>query len=150
MSEDERNSIEEWNNVFHILMRAVVHDMQNRLQSILDGHSLSKVHIAYLIALDAGNTTLKSLSDHLGMDKANTTRAINGLRKEGIVEDDRQAENSRKYNVFLTEKGKGLVKELKTELSRAYDQYMKDISPEEMRHTLEILDRIRKNVESSK
>jgi len=150
MSEDKEGKIEEWNNVFHVLMRAVVHDIQSRLHPILERYGLSKVHIAYLMELDAGYTTLKSLSDHLGMDKANTTRAINGLRNAGFIRDDRHAENSRKYNVFLTDEGKELVKMLRAELDSAYDQYMKNISRDEMRHTLDILDRIRKNVESSK
>jgi len=150
MSEDKKRIIEEWNNVFHVLMRAVIHDVQKRLFPILEEHGLSKVHIAYLIALDSGYTTLKSLSDHLEMNKANTTRAINGLRAEGLLEDDRQTENSRKYNVFLNDKGKEFVKILKAELDSTYDQYMIGISYEDIRQTLNTLDRIRKNVEASK
>ena len=150
MSEDRKDTLESWNSVFHVLMRAVIHDVQKRLQPILDRYGLSKVHIAYLVALDAGQTTLRCLSDDLGMDKANTTRAMNGLREAGLAEDDRQSENSRKYNVFLTEGGKDLAKELKAELEGAYGQYMEGISDEEIRLTLDILDHIRKNVESSK
>ena len=150
MSEDKKNMVERWNGVFHVLMRAVVNDIQRRLQPTLDEHGLSKVHVAYLLALDSGRTTLRGLSDHLSLDKANTTRAVNGLREAGLTEDDREVKNSRKYNVFLTDKGKELVEILKTELNGAYDQYMERISEEEIHMTLDVLDRIRKNVESSK
>jgi len=150
MSEDKKSMVERWNNVFHVLMRAVVNDIQRRLQPTLDEHGLSKVHVAYLLALDSGRTTLRGLSDHLSLDKANTTRAVNGLRETGLAGDDRETESSRKYNVFLTEKGKELVKILKTELNGAYDQYMDGISKEEIQKTLDVLDHIRENVESPK
>ena len=144
----DRKVIEDGHEVMHALSRAIMHDMHKRAQPILDRYELTRMQMPYLkLLIDNGRTTLRWLSDSLNVDKANTTRAINGLREKGLVADDRENENSRKYNIFLTPKGMELAGELKEVLDGVKEQYLEGISDEEIEFMVDVVRRIKKNVE---
>ena len=150
MNEITQSDKEEWEGVTRSLMKAMMADAQKRVQPYLDRHNLSKLHLGYMETLIQGPTTLKALSLNLCVDKANTTRAINSLREIGYVEDDREYEGSRKYNVFLTSKGMEIALELRAMLYKAFDDYMIGISREDLQTLTSLLRRIHTNIESQK
>lgn len=55
----------------------------------------------------------ESLGQSINLDRANVTRAIQKLVKEGYVYRQRDEKDKRSYRVFLTEKGKAIEPGLK-------------------------------------
>jgi len=137
-----------WKTFVPGLMRVVKKDMDQRCIEDIERYGLSKMHLGYLMMLSRGKVTMKALSEDLNMDKANTTRAIADLREKGLVTDDREKENNRKYNVFLTPEGEGLVVSLKEKVDRAFEDYMEGISPDEMAAFFSTLSKIKNNIVS--
>ena len=75
---------------------------------------LTSRHAGYIMALSDGRgMTMKALSETLCVDPANTTRVIAHLGEMGYVSNDCQKEGCRKFNVFLTDKGKDVANEMK-------------------------------------
>ena len=149
MNSEARINKEEWENAIKSLVRTVQTNIQRRTQHMMDKYELSQMHIAYLELLVVGSATLKALSQELGVDRANTTRAINGLRDRGLVEDDRRTENSRKYNVFLTKAGREFASGIKEELDKAFEEYMEGISQDEVHTMIDTLGKIQANAEKT-
>jgi len=139
---------EELENVMRAISKVMLVDVHKRVQPLLDRYSLSKLHIGYLKILLDGPATLKALTQELCVDKANTTRAIVGMREAGLIDDDREDDSSRKYNVFLTSKGKELALELDVIMNKAFDIYTRDISSEEMHVLIKTFRKIQNNVEN--
>jgi len=140
---------EEWETMMRSISKVMLVDVHKRVQPLLDRHGLSKLHLGYLKMLLDGPATLKTLTQELCVDKANTTRAIIGLRESGLIDDDREDDSSRKYNVFLTPKGRELAEEMNAIMDKAFDVYTKGISREEMHALLQTFKKIQKNVENS-
>ena len=149
MSEMTQSDKEEWETMMRAISKVVAVDVHKRVQPLLDRHGLSKLHIGYLKMLLDGPATLKTLTQELCVDKANTTRAIIGLRESGLIDDDREDDSSRKYNVFLTSKGMELALKLNAIMDKAFDDYTKEISREEMHALLQTFKKIQNNVENS-
>jgi DNA-binding MarR family transcriptional regulator len=105
------------------------------------------MHVAYVMALKSGEMTMKAISEKLNMDKANTTRAMVFLREAGLITDDRESENSRKYNIFLTEKGQSLARALKRSMDEAFAVYTKGLSEDEIGAIIAVLEKVRKNID---
>ena len=55
----------------------------------------------------------ESLVQSINLDKANVTRAVQKLVKEGYVFQQRDNEDRRSYRIFLTEKGRAIEPGLK-------------------------------------
>jgi DNA-binding MarR family transcriptional regulator len=57
---------------------------------------------------DEDGLTQRELSQRAGMMESTTVTALNGMEKSGYVKRVRNAEDKRKVNIFLTEKGRAL------------------------------------------
>ncbi len=57
---------------------------------------------------DEDGLTQRELSQRVGMMEPTTVTALNGMEKKGLVRRMRNADDKRKVNVFLTEKGRDL------------------------------------------
>jgi DNA-binding MarR family transcriptional regulator len=55
----------------------------------------------------------ESLGQSINLDRANVTRAVQKLVKEGYVFQQRDTEDRRSYRIFLTEKGRAIEPGLK-------------------------------------
>jgi len=140
---------ESWKTLIPVLMRTMKKDMDNRCRKEMDEYGISKIHLGYLMVLSQGEATLTSLSDALSVDRSNTTRAIADLRSKGLVVDDREKENSKKYNLSLTEEGLKLTVLIEKKLDTAFDEYVKGISPKELKSLIETLEKIKENIEKN-
>jgi Transcriptional regulators len=140
---------ESWKTLVPVLMRTIKKDMDSRCLEEMNEYGISKIHLGYLMVLSQGEATLTSLSDTLNVDKSNTTRAITDLRSKGLVVDDREKENSKKYNLSLTEEGVELTAMIETKLDKAFDEYVKGISLKELRSLVETLEKIKANIEKN-
>ncbi|MDR2846162.1 MAG: hypothetical protein LBV63_02655 [Candidatus Methanoplasma sp.] len=147
MAKNTQITIEAWKAMITPVMRTVHKDLMNRHQIALGECGLTKMHVGYIMALKSGGMTLKALSEKLNMDKANTTRAMVFLRESDLIADDRKSENSRKYNIFLTEKGQTIADKLKKIMDEAFAEYTRGISEEEISAIVAVLEKIRKNID---
>lgn len=143
----------EWKMFLPSYVHAISRDITQRSAEILKKYGLKACYLPYLVTLfQKGSATMKELTEQTGTDKSNTTRMISELREKGIVADDRRSRNSKKYNVFLTEKGKELALESKHEFESSIDSLFSDLSPEELNTLIEIMkktkDSINKKFES--
>ncbi|MDR0887606.1 MAG: MarR family winged helix-turn-helix transcriptional regulator [Candidatus Methanoplasma sp.] len=136
-----------WKAAIAPIMRTVHKDLMSRHQAVLGEYGLTKMHAGYIMALSHGPDTLKGISEKLNLDKANTTRAVVFLREAGLVTDDRVSDTSRKYNIFLTEKGQDIAQALKKSMNDAFDTYTKGISQEEIDAIIAVLEKIRRNID---
>jgi Transcriptional regulators len=145
----EEDFRESWKTLVPVLMRTMKKDMDDRCLEEMNEYGISKIHLGYLMVLSRGEATLTSLSDALNVDKSNTTRAITDLRSKGLVIDDREKENSKKYNLSLTEEGIELTALIENKLDDAFDEYVRGISMKELRSLAETLEKIRINIEKN-
>jgi len=146
---DNENFKESWKTLVPVLMRTIKKDMDRRCLEEMNEYGISKIHLGYLMVLSQGEATLTSLSDTLNVDKSNTTRAITDLRSKGLVVDDREKENSKKYNLSLTEEGMRLTALIENKLNTAFDEYVEGVSLRELRSVVETLEKIRDNIEKN-
>ena len=88
--------------------------IQKEMSIPVKPYGLGSNHAMYLLQLYIyrDGLTLKKLSDNLGVDKANTTRVIADLDAKGYTVNDVADNNVRKYNVFLTDEGRVVAKEV--------------------------------------
>jgi len=136
-----------WKTLMPVIMRTLKKDMDRRCMEEMEQYGLSKIHLGYLMVLGSGKTTMKSLSESLNLDKSNTTRVIADLRSKGLVVDDRTKENSKKYNIFLTEEGMELTSVLKSKVDTAFEEYLTDIPREEIVSMMDTLRKICNNMD---
>jgi len=93
---------------------------------------LTSRHAGYIMALSDGRgMTMKALSETLCVDPANTTRVIAYLDEMGYVSNDCQKDGCRKFNVFLTDKGKLVADEMKKSVACHSLEIMDPLTPDE-------------------
>lgn len=121
-----------------IMLPVMINKLKKRLDStndaILKQYGLSKLHLLYLMALlehDEG-MTLKELSDFLGFDKANTSRAITKLVAKKYVQKRSQGELELKYKVSLTAQGREVASLIQAQNESANQQIVALFTPEEL------------------
>lgn len=137
-TEDQNNMY--WNSFLPIFFERMTFLMRKAMNKSLAQYDLTSSHAFYLIALNLqGPQTLLELSDFLDIDPGNTNRVIRLLTEMGLVDDDRESPRSKKYRVFLTEKGKELSEQVMRDTNAQMNAYFEGISSErvqELRTTL--------------
>ena len=97
--------------------------MRKNMSAIVQPYGLTHSHAIYLIALHLQDgQTLVGLSRFLDLDTANTNRVIKVLREKEFIYDDRESESSKKYRIYLTEKGHSLAKAVINRLKEVNDK----------------------------
>lgn len=138
-----------WKMAVPIKVKSIFKHMEKKNQAVLEEYGLSIIHVQYLMALSQKGYTLRGLSECLDLDKANTTRAISYLKETGFVYDDRKSESSRKYTIYLTEKGSNAVAKLNDSMGEMLDICFKDISDTDVRAYIRVIECVHANLESA-
>lgn len=142
----EEDDAIDWRMFLPSYVHAISKDIACRSSDVLGHYGLKACHLPYLVILiQKGSATMRELTEQTGTDKANTTRVILELREKGIVTDDRKEPNSRKYKVFLTAKGKEIVKKSRKEFESSINDLFSSLTEEE----LEVLIKIMKKTKES-
>jgi DNA-binding MarR family transcriptional regulator len=94
-----------------ILFSKMSKDFNRDYGEFLRPYGLSKIHSFYLLCLHKRpeGIKLKELSEIVGCDKANTSRALADLQDKGIVCKDTDSDIEKKYMVMLTNNGKDIA-----------------------------------------
>ena len=83
--------------------------------------------------------TQRQLSQRVGMMEPTTVTALNGMEKRGLVERVRNADDRRKVNVLLTEKGRSLQVQLQPLEDQVSQVAIQGIPPQETELLLRLL-----------
>lgn len=81
---------------------------------------------------DNNGPTQTDLAQKLYKDRANLTRILDLMEKNQLVERQRSSTDRREYNVFITEKGKSLIPELKLIGDSVMEKALKGANAEEI------------------
>jgi DNA-binding MarR family transcriptional regulator len=83
------------------------------------------------------------LSGRSQIDRATIGGLIDRLEKEGLVKRQPHPEDRRAYRIRLTQKGKGLEKELTTIANRVKERFIGKLSDDEVKSLVELLEKLR-------
>ena len=137
-----------WNSFLPAFFDRMSVQMRKNMTDVVSDYGLTSAHAIYLIALKLQDgQTLVGLSRFLDLDTANTNRVIKVLREKGFIYDDRKTESSKKYSIFLTEKGQNLATMIMDSITDLNNSYFKGISYEDVLHLRNTLIRILRNID---
>jgi DNA-binding MarR family transcriptional regulator len=131
-------------NISPLMLPLILNKLRKRLDqtslSSLKKYSLSKLHLLYLMLLfeTEEGMTLKELSEHLGFDKANTSRAISQLIEKGYVQKIPQGDLALKYKIGLTSKGREIAEIIWGQIDEANVEIISVFTPEELQSLAQI------------
>ena len=131
-------------NISPLMLPLILNKLKKRLDhtslSSLKEYNLSKLHLLYLMVLfeNEAGMTLKELSEHLGFDKANTSRAITQLIDKGFVQKLSQGELAMKYKVELTPQGRDIAVVIWKQIDEANVEIVSLFTPEELQSLAQI------------
>jgi DNA-binding MarR family transcriptional regulator len=131
-------------NISPLKLPLILNKLKKRLDqtslSSLTEYNLSKLHLLYLMVLfekEEGMTS-KELSEYIGFDKANTSRAISQLIEKGFVQKLSQGELALKYKIQLTPKGREVAVIIWGQIDEANAEIISLFTPEELQSLAQI------------
>lgn len=123
--------------------RGFTRSLQNKIAS----HGISMGQWYFLRALwEEDGLTQRELSQRAGMMEPTTVTALNILERLNIVQRVRNPHDRRKMNIYLTNKGRALRRELLDCASNVADQACRGISTDELARALSVLQRLNINL----
>lgn len=109
----------------------------------LGQHGIVATHFGILVLLDHGDLLNQvNLGNELGIDKASMVKMIDDLEKNKLVVRESSKEDRRVKMVKLTKKGKEFVVEAFKIREQCEQQFLKDLSPEEIKAFKSILPKL--------
>jgi len=128
---------------FIILNNRIFRNNQIHLDKVLKKFELSSGSMPYLFILEKNEgVSLHELSRKIGNDKAMTTRTIKRLIELDYVYKVGKEGDCRAYQLYLTEKAKGVLPEIHGEIQEMVDLITEDLSQEEKEVTLSSMRKI--------
>ncbi len=109
---------------------------------------LTHFHAWYLANLHRfGEMNMTDLTNRIGVDKANTTRAVKDLMNKGYIE--KVGTSERKYNIKLSEKGRLVACTFKEHIDKMMKKSFKYFTDEEKKTFFELLNKLSKGVKDA-
>lgn len=100
--------------------------------------AVTKTQMDLLMSLYAkGASNMSALSERVGIAPEQTTRAMKGLREQGLVETERDEDNRRMVIATLTDKGVLMLDELMREQKTNLQVNLEGLNPEESEQLVE-------------
>ncbi len=88
------------------------------------------------------------ISRELNIDKAMSARAIKRLIQMGYIKKEGDKDDTRAFKLFLTDKARAVIPEVKEELRKWNERITKDLSEAEKNEVLNLLGKILENAQS--
>lgn len=117
------------------------------LQGRIAIHGVTMGQWSFLVALwEEDGITQRQLSQRVGMMEPTTVTALNGMERAGLVTRVRNDGDRRKFNIFLTDKGRALRATLLPHAEEVARLAIAGASAEEIAAAQAILDRVIENL----
>ena len=109
----------------------ILKTLRNNESKFLAKYNLTHFHTQYIMNLYIGKQlTMADLTQIIGVDKANTTRAVKDLLENGYIQ--KIGENKRLFLLQLSDLGKKVALDLKNYLKKFASKALKDFTKEEI------------------
>lgn len=95
----------------------------------------------YVISKNEG-ISQKELSEYLYIDKSTTAKAVKNLVRNNYVKVERDKNDKRVHQLYLTQKGKEIVPKMETVFLELMDIFARDLSESEKEQTMTSLKKI--------
>ncbi|MBC8060532.1 MAG: winged helix-turn-helix transcriptional regulator [Clostridiaceae bacterium] len=129
----------------------IFRNTQIYLDRVLKQYELSSGSYPYLFILDENEgISQNKVSKELGCDKAMSARTITKLITIGYIYKRQDKEDSRAYELYLTEKAKVIIPKVHEEIQNMVALITEDINEEDKLITMNSLKKILSNVKSLK
>ncbi|WP_176127650.1 MarR family transcriptional regulator [Clostridium saccharobutylicum] len=126
-----------------MLNSKIFRNTQIFLDRVLKKFELSSGSIPYIFNLEKNEgISQNKLSKEVGNDKSMSARTITKLIELEFVYKKQDEKDSRAYNLYLTEKAKELIPEIRKDIKTVLDLLTEDLTEEEMLITAKSLRKI--------
>jgi DNA-binding MarR family transcriptional regulator len=113
--------------------------------------NISSSEFPFLLYLNANDgVTQETLVNFYGMDKAAVTRSIQSLEEKEFVYRAKNKDDLRCNHIYLTEKSRQLMPQLKQKVDYWSDYLREDLTQEEVDHVIGILSKMVEKVERNR
>lgn len=120
--------------------------LEERVTALLKKYGLTNQQFNVLRILRGQKgkaANLSTLQERMIDKSSNTTRLVDKLLNKGLVERHVCEQNRRKIEVFITEKGKNLLKKIDPNIKKLNKDLVKNLSSKQMKELNELLDTLR-------
>jgi DNA-binding MarR family transcriptional regulator len=125
------------------LVRRTHHAFVARLEERLASYGISSSTWSFLRRLwDEDGLTQKELADALGLTPPTAVSAIDNLEESGLVQRRLNGTDRRKRHIFLTDKARQLVSDLRHHATEVNDMALEDLTPTQARVLAELLHKV--------
>jgi DNA-binding MarR family transcriptional regulator len=126
-----------------MLNNKIFRNTQIYLDKVLNQYDISSGSIPYLFLLEKHEgISQNKLSRKIGNDKAMATRTIKRLMEQNFVYKLADEQDSRAYQLFLTQKAKSILPKIHEEILQIVAMISADLTPEEKDVTLTAMKKI--------
>lgn len=114
---------------------------QKYLNAVMQSYGLgfSSYNFLLFLAKNEG-CTQKELCRKMGIDEAVATRSMKKMEKEGYVRRIRSEQDSRKYALFLDDKGRALIPVIREALEDWWGKVLQDFPQEQQDYLLPLME----------
>jgi len=112
----------------------------------LEPYNIGRGQLHYLMILNnKDGINQEYLAEELMMDKATSARAIKKLEDEGFITRKRDDNDHRAYEIYITDKGKNMIPEMRKVLKNWSQKLLDGFTEEEKTLLFDFLERIEEN-----
>ena len=104
-------------------------------------------HFLHILSRNEG-ISQKDLVEMMKIDKANVTRGLIRLEKNGYIRRERNRSDNRIINLFLTDKGQSIIPELKRAKCRITEICTENLTAKETEELFILLEKVKDSVTS--
>ena len=84
--------------------------LAQKMSVVLKEYNVSQAHTKFMFTIFKINgLNQKSLTEHMGVDKAYTNRVVGDLLDRGLISKNSLSDKARDYELTLTDRGKGIL-----------------------------------------
>ncbi|HEX3022326.1 MAG TPA: MarR family winged helix-turn-helix transcriptional regulator [Lachnospiraceae bacterium] len=131
-----------------MLNNKIYRNTQSYIDKVLKKYRLSSGSYPYLMNLDRNEGISQNrISKEIGNDKAMSARTITKLIELGFVYKKEDVNDSRAYQLYLTEEAKAIIPEIRKELQTLVERITTDLTQEERRITMRSLAKVLMNAQ---
>ncbi|HET6785805.1 MAG TPA: MarR family winged helix-turn-helix transcriptional regulator [Erysipelotrichaceae bacterium] len=113
--------------------------------------NISSSEFPFLLYLNSKDgVTQETLVNFYGMDKAAVTRSIQSLEEKELVYREKSKDDLRCNHIYLTDKGRQLMPELRQRVDRWSDYLREDLNSDEVEQVINVLVKMVEKVERNR
>lgn len=127
-------------NMFLIMMS--IHKKFLKMDTCEHQDNFTRLHFAVMGSLSQGDMTMSALAKALMMPKPQLTHLVDSLVRLNLIERRINDADRRVINLSLTDKGQGILNEMRQKMQKNIKQLLVSLKPEEVKRMSSALDNL--------